>query len=143
MKPQGILIAYRVDQWLEPFMAFYRGEEYRTAKTDSVGGLIKKVRSGEFHVVLLDEDLEGIKASELVPLVKSISDRVQVIVVSSEGSLPSVRQLRRAGVFYHALKPVDMDELKSAVGCAFKKIEREHSVAESFFSLWLAGRVTA
>jgi DNA-binding NtrC family response regulator len=143
MKLQGILIAHRDDPWVEAVVAFFRGEEYRITRTDSVGGLIKKVRSGEFHVLLLDEDLEGMKASELVPLVKKINERVQVIVVSSEGSLPSVRQLRRAGIFYHALKPVDMDELRSAVGCAFEKIEREHPVAEGFFPFWLAGRVTA
>jgi DNA-binding NtrC family response regulator len=143
MKPQGVLIAYQDDPWVEAFMAFFHGEGYRITRTASVGELIKKVRSGDFHVILLDEDLEGVKACELVPLLKKINGRVQVIVMSSEGSLPCVRQLRRTGIFYHALKPVDMGELRSAVGCAFEKIEREHPVAEGFFPFWLAGRVSA
>ncbi len=143
MKLHGILIAYQDDPWVETFMAFFYGEDYRITRAASVGELIKKVRSGDFHVIVLDEVLEGMKACELVPLLKKINGKVQIIVMSSEGSLPSVRQLRRTGIFYHALKPVDMGELRSAVGCAFEKIEREHPVTEGFFPFWFAGRVTA
>ncbi|OGP60318.1 MAG: hypothetical protein A2162_10885 [Deltaproteobacteria bacterium RBG_13_52_11b] len=49
-----------------------------------------------------------------------------MIVISSEESLGSVRRLRGAGIFYQAMKPVDLEEIRSAVECAFEKIEREN-----------------
>jgi DNA-binding NtrC family response regulator len=67
---------------------------------------------------------------------------LQVIVISSEESLGQVRRLREAGIFYQAMKPVDMEELNSAIECAFEKIEREHPVDkdESFPSFLVPGR---
>jgi enoyl reductase-like protein len=54
-------------------------------------------------------------------------------MISSEESLRLVRRLRGAGIFYQAMKPVDMEEIRSAVQCAFEKIERENE-KEGFFS---------
>jgi hypothetical protein len=54
-------------------------------------------------------------------------------MISSEESLGPVRRLRGAGIFYQAMKPVDMEEIRSAVQCAFEKIERENE-KEGFFS---------
>jgi hypothetical protein len=51
---------------------------------------------------------------------------VQVIVISSEESLGPVRRLRGTGIFYQAMKPADPEEIRSAVECAFDKIEREN-----------------
>jgi hypothetical protein len=36
-----------------------------------------------------------------------------------------VKRLRDAGIFYQAMKPIDLEEIRSAVACAFEKIERE------------------
>ena len=94
--------------------------------------MIRKVRNGSVHIVLLDDDIEGIKASDLVPIIK-INSKIQIIVISSEESLRSVRRLREAGIFYHAMKPVDLEEIKSAVECAFEKIKREN-LKEGLFS---------
>jgi len=46
-----------------------------------------------------------------------------------------VKRLRRAGIFYQAMNPVDLEEIGAAVGCAFEKVERENP-KESFFSLF-------
>jgi len=37
-----------------------------------------------------------------------------------------VKRLRGAGIFYQAMKPIDLEEIKSAVECAFEKVEREN-----------------
>jgi DNA-binding NtrC family response regulator len=62
----------------------------------------------------------------VVPLLKRINLKIQVIAVSSEESLDLVRRLRGAGIFYQAMKPVDLEEVKSAVECAFEKLKREN-----------------
>jgi DNA-binding NtrC family response regulator len=107
-----------------------------------VSEMIRKVRKGNNQVVLLDDEIEGVKACDLVPLFKKMDDNIQVIVISSEASLGLVKRLRGAGIFYQAMKPVDLEEIKSAVECAFEKIEREN-LKEGFFSFLVPGRVPA
>jgi hypothetical protein len=53
-----------------------------------------------------------------------------------------VRRLRGAGIFYQAMKPVDLEEIRSAVECAFEKIEREN-LKEGFFSFLIPQMVPA
>ena len=103
--------------------------------------MIHKIRKGNINVVLLDDEIEGVKARDLVPLLK-INPRVQIIVISSEESLGLVKRLRGTGIFYQAMKPIDLDEIRSAVECAFAKIEREN-FKEGFFSLFIPKLVPA
>ena len=145
MKSSTILIAYQDDLWVRSFSTFFHGAGYRVETAKMVSELIRRIRSGSIHVVLLDDEMEGVRACDLVPLIKRINGMVQVIVISSEESLGPVRRLRGAGIFYQAMKPVDLEELKSAVACAFEKIEREHPAREEegFLSFLIPGRVPA
>jgi hypothetical protein len=43
-----------------------------------------------------------------------------------------LRKLRTEGIFYHALKPVDAEdreEIRQAVACAFKNIEKTQDIS--------------
>ncbi len=132
MKSKTILIAYQNDLWAKSLLTFFHGIGYGVEAAKMVSEMIRRVRKGNIHVILLDDEIEGVKACELVPLFKKINDKIQVIIISSEVSLGQVKRLRGAGIFYQAVKPVDLEEIKSAVECAFEKIERE-SPKEGFF----------
>jgi DNA-binding NtrC family response regulator len=125
MKSKTILIAYQDDLWTRSLSSFFHGIGYRVETAKMVSEMIRKVRKGNNHVVLLDDEIEGVKACDLVPLFKKMEDKIQVIVISEEASLGLVKRLREAGIFYQAMKPVDLEEIKLAVECAFEKIERE------------------
>ena len=137
-----ILIAYQDDLWARSLSTFFHGIGYRVETAKMVSDMIRKVRNGNFQVVLLDDEIEGVKACDLVPLFRKINDKLQIIVISSEASLGSAKRLRGAGIFYQAMKPVDLEEIKSAVECAFDKIERETS-KEGFFPFLIPRRVPA
>jgi len=107
-----------------------------------VSDIIRRIRNGKIHVVLLDDEIEGVKAFDLVPIFKKIDPRIQVIVISSEESIGLAKRLRGAGIFYQAMKPVDLEELRSAVECAFEKIGREN-LKEGFFSFLIPKMVPA
>jgi DNA-binding NtrC family response regulator len=129
-----ILIAYQDDLWARSLSTFFHGVGYRVETTKLVSDMIRKVRNGNIYVVLLDDEIEGVKACDLVPLFKKMHDKIQIIVISSEASLGLVKRLRGAGIFYQAMKPVDLEEIKSAVECAFEKVERENlNLKEGFF----------
>jgi DNA-binding NtrC family response regulator len=143
MKSKTVLIAYQDDLWARSLSTFFHGIGYKVEMAKMVSEMIRKVRKGNIQVVLLDDEIEGVKACDLVPLFKKIDDNIQVIFISSEVSLGLVKRLRGAGIFYHAMKPVDLEEIKSAVGCAFEKIEREDLKKEGFFPFLIPRRVPA
>ncbi|HYA91914.1 MAG TPA: response regulator [Thermodesulfobacteriota bacterium] len=142
MKSKTILIAYQDDLWARSLSTFFHDIGYNVETAKMVSEMIRKVRKGNIRVVLLDDEMEGVKACDLVPLFKKIDDKIQVIVISSDLALGPVKRLRGAGIFYQAMKPVDLEEIKSAVECAFEKIEREN-LKEGFFPFLIPRRVPA
>jgi len=136
MKSKKILIAYQDDLWTRSLSTFFHGMGYRVEMAKVVSEMIRKVRNGNIQVVLLDDEIEGVKACDVVPLLKKINPKIQIIGISSEESIGLVKRLRGAGIFYQAMKPVDLGEVKSAVECAFEKIEREN-LKEGFFPFFI------
>ena len=142
MKSKTILIVYQDNLWARSLSAFFHGIGYKIEMARMLSELIRKVQNGNIQVVLLDDEIEGVKASDVVLLLKKINPRIQVINISSEESVGSARRLRGAGIFYQAMKPVDLEEIRSAVECAFGKIEREN-LREGFFSFLIPKVVPA
>ncbi len=142
MKSKTILIAYQDDLWARSLSTYFHSMGYRVDTAKLVSEMIRRIRNGKTHLVLLDDEIEGVRACDLVPLLKNINSKVQVIVISSEVSIGLVKRLRGAGIFYQAMKPVDLEEIKSAVECAFEKIEREN-LKEGFFPFLIPGEVPA
>ncbi len=137
MKPKTILIAYQDDQGTRSLSTFFQGIGYKVEATRAMSEMIRRIRKANIQVILIDDEIEGVKTCDVVPLLKNINPKIQIIVISSEESIGLVKRLRGAGIFYQAMKPVDLGEVKSAVECAFGKIERE-KVKEGFFSFLLA-----
>ena len=77
------------------------------------------------RILVVDDEMEGVKVWDLVPLPRRMDGGAQAIVVASEESFGPVRRLRGAGSFCQAMKPVGMKELGSEAACAFDKIARE------------------
>jgi DNA-binding NtrC family response regulator len=142
MKPKTIFIAYQDDLWARSLASYFHGLGYRVEIARFVSDIIRRIRNGKTHVLLLDDEIEGVKACDLVPVFKKIHPRIQVIVISSEESIGLVKRLRGAGIFYQAMKPIDLEEIRSVVECAFEKFERE-DVKEGFSSFLIPKMVTA
>ncbi len=126
MKSKTLLIAYQDDLWARSLATFLHGIGYRVDMARLMSEMIRRVRKGNNPVILIDDEIEGVKTCEVVPLLKNINPKIQVIVISSEESIGLAKRLREVGIFYQAMKPVDLGEIKSAVECAFGKIEREN-----------------
>jgi DNA-binding NtrC family response regulator len=125
MKSKTILMAYQDDSWVKPLSTLFAEMGYRIETSRVVSEAIREVRSRDMQVILLDDQMEEIKAYDLAPLFKRLNTKAQIIVISSDGSVGLAKRLREAGIFYQAMKPVDLEEIRSAVACAFEKIERE------------------
>ena len=112
MKSKTILIAYQDDLGNRSLSTFFHGMGYKVEKTKVMSEMIRRIRKGDIQVILIDDEIEGVKACDVVPLLKNINPKIQVIVISSEESIGSVKRLRGAGIFYQAMKPVDLGEVK-------------------------------
>jgi len=93
MKTRTIFIAYQDDLPAGSLSTFFRDVGYRVETAKAVSEIIRKLRKGNRRVVLLDEELEGVKACDLVPLLKNMDPKMQIIVISSDETLDSVRRL--------------------------------------------------
>jgi DNA-binding NtrC family response regulator len=111
MKSRKILIACQDDSCGSKLSDIFLGVEM----VKTVSDMIRQVKNGRFQVIVLDEEVEGIKATDLVPIVKKMNPKTQIIAISSEGSIESARRLRGEGIFYQAMKPLDID--KSNLPC--------------------------
>lgn len=125
MKAKTVLMAYQDDSWVKSLSTVFHDKRYRVETVRMVSEIIQRIRGMDTPVVLLDDEMEGIKACDLIPLFKRLNPRIQIIVLSAEESIELAKRLRGAGIFYQAMKPIDIEEIRSAVCCAFEKIERE------------------
>ena len=80
-----ILISNRDDQEVDSLSAFFHKIGYRVETARLLVDMLNKVRSTNIQVLLLDDEIEGVKAWDLIPLVKKIKPWLQVIMISSEG----------------------------------------------------------
>jgi len=141
MKTKTICIAYQDDHMAGSLSDYFHGLGYRVEIAKLISKVIRKIRNGKAHVILLDNEIEGVKASDLIPFFKKINPKMQVIVISSEESIEIAKRLRGAGIFYQAMKPVDLKEIRAVVECAFEKYLREEAKEE--FSSFLIPKIVA
>lgn len=103
---------------------------YRVSVGTSISSVLHGLLKKTAQVLLLGSSFDELAAQDLIPLLKRCRQNLAIIVVSNDISAPASRKLRKAGIFYHLLKPVmpeDREELIQAVACALRKPENCYS----------------
>ena len=91
--------------------------------------MIQKLHNNsDVSVIVMDVNMPEVRAYELIPIVKKINRRIPIIVMSSDDSIDLARKVRQAGIFFYAMKPLNIEEIKLAVRDAFKKVIRETTI---------------
>ncbi len=122
---QGLLIAVQDLDCRKQMAEMLIEDGYNVIITNSTSDALEGILKNAAQVVLLDSKFDEISATELIPLLKQCNRRLYIILVSAETSLPLMRKLRSEGIFYHALRPVnveDREEIRKAVQCAFTSL---------------------
>jgi len=125
---QGLLIAVQDVECRKQMAETFIDAGYNVIVTSSTADALDGILKNSAQVVLLGSKFDKLSAAELIPLLKQCNRRLTIILVSAETSLPLMRKLRKEGIFYHALRPVDKDdkeEIRKAVKCAFEHL-RQH-----------------
>jgi DNA-binding NtrC family response regulator len=98
---------------------------YNVTVSNSAANVINGVLKNSAQVILLSDEFDELTATELVPLLKKCNRNLTIILVTHNVSPLLIRQLRKEGIFYHALKPLkpeDREEIRLAVQCAFENL---------------------
>jgi DNA-binding NtrC family response regulator len=121
-----ILIADKDARYRSRMAGYFQKAGYRVTATGSADEALDSILEKESSVILLGSNLtESSALADLVKLINVFDDQLRVILVSADMSLAQTREVRDAGIFYHALKPAaadDTDELRQAVTCAFEDL---------------------
>jgi DNA-binding NtrC family response regulator len=126
----GLLIADEDVEARRQMADLFIEEGYNVIVTSSAANALHGILKKTAQVVLVGSDFDDLAATELVPLLKKCNPDLTVILVSGEKSPAFIRKLRREGIFYHALKPLDAedrDEIRQAVHCAFDKVNAKRN----------------
>jgi|GEM_PF-614 len=86
--------------------------------------VIEKIQNARVDVLVMNVELEGVKGYEIVPTIKKIAPKLPIIMMSDDPSLEIAKKVHQAGVFYYAIKPLDLQEMKLAIRDAFKELEK-------------------
>lgn len=116
---------------------------YNVIVTTSAANAVNDILKKNAQVIILGSEFDDLDATDVVPLLKQCNRNLTIILVAAEASLPVMRKLRRLGIFYHALKPVnpqDREELCQAVQCAFARQEQHGTADMSRHAANLRGR---
>lgn len=100
---------------------------YDVMVTDSAVKAISGVLTKRARVVLLGTELDEFTSAEIVPLLKQCNRKLMIILIADDAPLPLIRKVRKEGIFYHALRPAepeDVEEIKQVVKCAMESLTR-------------------
>lgn len=73
---------------------------------------ILKMLQQNIDLIMIDIDASLNFNLDLVDIIKRTRPRLPIIVISKDDTVETLRNFIQAGVFYYALKPIDVDEIE-------------------------------
>ena len=132
----GLLIANKDQIAREQVARLFGQDDYQVTTADSVVNSLEGILDKSIQVVLLGGVFDEQQIAKFVPLLKKCNRNLSIILVSDEMPLELLRRIRKEGIFYHALRPVEdesWDEIRQAVSCAFENYHARQEVGRRSF----------
>jgi two-component system alkaline phosphatase synthesis response regulator PhoP len=125
-----LLVAYSKPGWSETVRALKAdGFECQwLPATSRTTDIVERLR-GWTGVLVLDLAPDPVRAMMILACVRREAPLVPVVVVAHDPSIDFARRIRLAGVFYMALDPVGVDEMRSVLTSAFGCLSRRRAEA--------------
>lgn len=122
MERKARILVADVDEKSRNSLAQFLLTENLIVDTTSVASeVIQKIQNAKIDVLVMDVELRGMKGYEIIPILKRMDPELNIIVTSRDVSLDVARKIREEGVFFYAVKPLDLKEIKLAINDALKR----------------------
>lgn len=76
---------------------------------------IEMVQTKNYTSVVVDLDQDGIDPVDAIEVIKGISPGTAIIAVTERNRIELEKDVRREGIFYYMVKPLDDDEFREAI----------------------------
>jgi len=123
-KRRTVLVADADEKSRVSVVKFLLKENLAVDTTSMASEVIQKIQNKKIDVLVMDVELRGMKGYEIIPILKRMDPELCIIVTSSDTSLDLARKIREEGIFFYAVKPLDLEEIKLAVNDALKRVIR-------------------
>ena len=126
METKGkVLIADQDRESRETLADFLLRENFSVDTTSVASEVIQKIQNAKIDVLIMDVELKGMKGYEIISILKKIDPQLCIIVTSGNLSLELARKIWEQGIFFYAVKPLDLKEIRLAVNDALKKLTKK------------------
>ncbi|MFH0926880.1 MAG: sigma-54 dependent transcriptional regulator [bacterium] len=90
-------------------------KDYVFLTTNNGKEAIEIINKHDIDLVLLDIKLPDVNGMELLPKIKEIDERIEVIIITGYGTVDSAIQAMKAGAYDYICKPINANELFSLI----------------------------
>ena len=90
-------------------------EGYDVVEATDGAQAVLALRAREFEVILMDKNMPGPSGLDLLPGLRRVCPRSQIIMMTAFGDVPSYMEAVEKGAIEYLFKPFRMEEMKAAI----------------------------
>ncbi len=94
---------------------------YDVTVVEGIMQAVQMIKDVSFGCVIVDEALPEIKGYDAIPIIKALDPDVPVIMTVTHNAPELESKIRARDIFFYHCKAFPMQELRIAVGSAFKR----------------------
>lgn len=118
MKQPSILVVDDDSEMRALLLDVLRHEGYEVTEAQDGTQAVLALRAQEFDVILMDKNMPGASGLDLLPGLRQVCPRSQVIMMTAYGDVPSFMEAVEKGAVEFLFKPFRMEEMKAAIAKA-------------------------
>ena len=99
----------------------FEHERYEPEIAESFAEAVEQAQTVNFHCVIIDAKLPEMDGYEAVPIIKTISKNIPIIITTGENALEMETKAREQNVYYYHIRASNGEDLKMVVGSVFEK----------------------
>ncbi len=90
-------------------------EGYDVAEATDGAQAVLALRAREFEIILMDKNMPGPSGLDLLPGLRRVCPRSQIIMMTAFGDVPSYMEAVEKGAVEYLFKPFRMEEMMAAI----------------------------
>ena len=111
MKKLSILVVEDGKSQREMLRDFLRKEGHTVGEAENGELAIRRVREGQYDLILLDYRMPGMDGMQVLRAVKGMNPEIDIVIVTAEGTIDMAVDAMKAGALDYITKPIEFEEL--------------------------------
>ncbi len=112
---KSVLISTKDPVMIDQMSDILLKHDYSIIIEKSTSKFILKVLEQDIFLIIMDLDTTDNSKLDLIKIIKTIRPRLPIIALSDDDTVESLRKLIQVGVFYCALKPIQIEEIEKVI----------------------------